>query len=126
MAEESHSRFTQGLIQTPTQEEAILIEKRHEELKKQIALKETQLADMTGERDTVNILRSRLGLEKNFVPGSAFRNLVQEEQQSRTDIIDSSRQRGQYSSTSPQNQNRFNERQEFQGASTTSHMRGKS
>jgi len=42
---------------SPTQEEAYQIEQRHEELKRQIALKEKQLADMTGERETVNILR---------------------------------------------------------------------
>jgi hypothetical protein len=53
-----------------------LIEQRHEELKKQIALKERQLADMTGERDTVNILRQRLGMDKSFTPGSAFANLM--------------------------------------------------
>ena len=102
-AEMSHSLFSKGAIVSPSQEEAILIEQRHEELKKQIALKERQLADMTGERDTVNILRSRLGLEKNFTPGVAFSNLMRDEQQSKTDIIDSSRQRGQYSSSSPQN-----------------------
>ena len=38
------------------------IEQRHEELKRQIALKEQQLANMTGERDTVDRLKQRLGL----------------------------------------------------------------
>lgn len=45
-------------------EEAMRIEQRHLELKRQIALKEKQLADMTGDRDTVMQLRKRLGLKE--------------------------------------------------------------
>jgi len=52
-------------MRSPSYEEALRIEHRHEELKRQIALKEKQLADMTGERESVNILRNRLGLEKS-------------------------------------------------------------
>jgi len=50
---------------SPPKDEAEIsqqIEQRHEELKRQIALKEQQLANMTGERDTVDRLKQRLGL----------------------------------------------------------------
>ena len=38
-------------------------------MKKQIALKEQQLAEMTNERDTAKRLRNKLGLDRN-VSGS--------------------------------------------------------
>ena len=40
------------------------VEQRHQELKRQIAIKEKQLAEMTGERDTADKLRSKLGLSR--------------------------------------------------------------
>ena len=51
-----------------------MLEQRHEELKRQIALKEKQLADMTGERDTVHLLRHKLGLGPGASAGSLPRD----------------------------------------------------
>lgn len=85
---------THSPLRSASQEEARLIEQRHEELKRQIALKEKQLADMTGERESVNALRKRLGLKDFTEEDESY-------DKKRFPTQTESAKRGFYSSVSP-------------------------